>query len=93
VPGNGSGIILFFNSLQGKKVKGMGGAMDLVSAPRTKVIVMMQHLAKGGKHKIIETCNLPLTGKHCVNMIITERVSDCLNLLYPMEGFIGALYE
>lgn len=63
------------------KIKGFGGAMDLVSNPaKTKVVVTMEHTDKKGRAKILNQCVFPLTGKACVSMIITVLVSDVLPL-------------
>lgn len=67
----------------GKMVKGMGGAMDLVAGAK-RVIVAMQHMDKSGASKLKTLCSLPLTGKKCVNKI----VSDLGVIDITPEGFL-----
>lgn len=80
--------------IPGKKIPGMGGAMELASKAK-KLVVLMKHTDKAGKSKVVEECTLPLTAKGCVNLIITDlAVFQVVNKkLFLIEHFSSTTVE
>lgn len=66
---------------EGTKVRCLAKLMNMAPNLPFQVVVLMEHVAKGGKHKILKSCDLPLTGTRCVSQIITDLVSSPLMTL------------